>query len=59
VRELLTLEQGDILKTRLPIEGEVALVIGGIPRFWGRPGVSHGNIAVKVSRPHSEQSAGE
>jgi flagellar motor switch protein FliM len=59
VRELLTLEPGDILRTRLPIEGEVALIIGGVPRFYGRPGVSHGNIAVKVSRPHSEQLAGE
>ena len=59
VRELLTLEQGDILRTRIAIDSEVALVIGGVPRFLGRPGISRGNLAVKVSRIISEQQAGE
>ncbi|MCX6135322.1 MAG: flagellar motor switch protein FliM [Ignavibacteriales bacterium] len=52
--ELLELEPGDILRTNLPISGEVEVDIGGKPWLWGRPGVSNGRMAVKVQRVGSE-----
>ncbi len=50
LRDLLELEVGDILKTNLPISGEVQVTIGNRPRLWGRPGVSNGRTAIKVAR---------
>jgi len=59
VRELLELEPGDILKTNLPISGEVQVAFGNRPRLWGRPGVSNGRTAIKVTRTEIEAKQGE
>jgi len=58
LRELLHLEAGDILRTNIPITGEVHLQIGGKTRALGRPGVSKGKMAVKVSKVLRDQSSG-
>jgi len=50
VRELLELEVGDILRTNIPINGEVKVIVGDKPRLKGRPGISNGKVAVKVTR---------
>jgi flagellar motor switch protein FliM len=50
LRELLSLERGDVVKTRIPLDDEVQIVMGGRPRMWGRPGISNGKIAVKLTR---------
>ena len=50
LKELLDLEKGDVLRTNIPVNGEVKVVIGERPRIWGRPGVSNGRTAVKVTR---------
>ena len=59
LRELLELEEGDIVRTNIPISGEIQLQIGGKTRVWGRPGVSKGNMAVKVSRTVGNHTTGE
>lgn len=50
LRELLELEPGDILRTPIPATGEVQVMIGEKPRLWGRPGISNGRVAVKVTK---------
>ena len=50
LRELMTLERGDIIKTHIAIEDEVEIVVGGTPRMWGLPGISNGKMAVKLTR---------
>lgn len=53
VRELQQLEVGDVLKTTIPITGEIGVEIGGAIRFFGKPGVSNGRIAVKIERANN------
>ena len=50
LRELLALEKGDVVKTRIPIDDEVQILVGGTPRMWGHPGISNGKMAVKLTR---------
>lgn len=54
VKDLLNLEPGDVLTTNIPVDGEVEVLIGNKKRLTGRPGISNGNVAVKVSRPIEE-----
>lgn len=58
VRELMHLEPGDILRSNIPLTGDVQVQIGGKTRALGRPGISKGKMAVKVSRVLREQSSG-
>jgi len=58
VRELMNLEAGDILKTGIPIDGEVKILVGGRSRLWGRPGISKGNVAVKITKTTGESFKG-
>ena len=58
LKDLLELEVGDILKTNLPISGEVHVTIGNKPRLWGRPGVSNGMTAIKVTRTEIDGNQG-
>ena len=58
LRDLLHLEPGDILRTNIPVNGEVQVQIGGKTRVLGRPGVSKGKVAVKVTNVLREQSTG-
>ncbi|MDH3252395.1 MAG: flagellar motor switch protein FliM [Ignavibacteria bacterium] len=57
--ELLALEPGDILRTNIPVNGEVKVTIGEKPRLWGRPGVSGGKTAIKVTRISTGSELGE
>jgi flagellar motor switch protein FliM len=50
LRDLLALEGGDVIKTRIPIDNEVQIYLGGTPRMWGRPGIANGKVAVKLTR---------
>jgi flagellar motor switch protein FliM len=51
VRDLVHLEPGDVLTTNIPVDGEVEVLIANKKRLSGRPGISNGRVAVKVSRP--------
>jgi flagellar motor switch protein FliM len=54
LRELLALEKGDVIKTDIPIDDEVRIVLGGTPRMWGRPGISNGRVATKITKTATE-----
>ena len=58
LRDLLHLEPGDILRTNIPVNGEVQVQIGGKTRVLGRPGISKGKVAVKVTNVLRENSTG-
>ncbi len=59
LRELMTLEEGDILRTTIPVNAEVQVTAGNRPRFWGRPGVSNGRVAIKITRTANESQRPE
>jgi len=59
LRELLHLEPGDVVRTNIPIDGEVKVWVGGKPRLLGRPGVSNGKVAVKITRLTQDVQQGE
>jgi flagellar motor switch protein FliM len=59
LRELMELEKGDVLRTNISVDGEVKVLIGGKPRLWGKPGLSKGKLAVKISRTANESATGE
>ena len=58
LRELLTLEPGDIVRTNIPVTGEVQVRIEGKTRVLGRAGVSKGKMAVRVSTVLGDHSSG-
>jgi len=50
VRELLELQVGDVIKTNLPVDGEITLSVEGKTKFKGHPGRARRNKAVQVTR---------
>jgi len=50
VRDLLTLQAGDILQTRKPVDSEVVVQVEGQNKFAGRIGRHKENRAVKITR---------
>lgn len=58
LRELLHLEAGDILRTGIPVTNEVHLRVGDTTCVMGRPGVSKGKMALKVTKVLREHSPG-
>ena len=59
LRELLDLEKGDVIRTSIPVGGDVTVLLGGKPRLWGSPGISKGKVAVRVTRMNLESNSGE
>jgi flagellar motor switch protein FliM len=59
LHELVDLEPGDVLRTNIPLTGELQLRIGGKTRVWGRPGIFNNRVALKVTRVASESENGE
>ena len=59
LRELIALHEGDVLRTSIPVNAEVQLVAGGRPRFMGRPGMSNGRLALKITRTAVEPARTE
>jgi flagellar motor switch protein FliM len=59
LRELLSLEPGDVIRTNIPVQEEVKLYIGGKSRLCGRPGISKGRMAIKVTKTGTEPLRGE
>lgn len=54
IRELLELKQGDIIRTKVPMNGEVSIIIGNKLNIKGKPGVSNGHLAVSVTSTSTE-----
>lgn len=59
LRDLLHLEVGDVIKTQIPIDGEMKILVGGKQRLYGRPGISKGKVAVRVTRGSAESNGRE
>lgn len=59
MRQLLGLEAGDILRTSIPDNAEVQMLVGGKARLLGHAGISNGRLAVKVTRSTEEHFEGE
>ncbi len=53
VKELAELTPGDVIKTNISASGEVNVDISGATRFFGKPGVSNGKVAVKIERTNT------
>ena len=51
VRDLLTLQPGDIIQTAKPVDGEVIIQVEGENKFAGHLGRHKDHLAVKISRP--------
>jgi flagellar motor switch protein FliM len=50
IAELSELAVGDVIRLDVPVEGGLGkLVIGDLPYFVARPGLSHGNMAMQVT----------
>ncbi len=56
VGELLELQVGDVIKTNLPVDGEITLCVDGQPKFKGTPGRVRRNKGVQITRRLSTDS---
>ncbi len=54
IRELLELKLGDIIRTKIPVNGEVTIMIGNKLKLKGKPGVSNGHLAVSITNTSTE-----
>ncbi len=59
LRDLMALEPGAVMRTNIPANTEVQILIGSKARFMGRAGISNGQLAVKVTRCASDQTKAE
>ena len=48
VRDVMELRVGDVLRLDSILGSEIRLLVGGRPRFTGRPGLRNGHLAVQV-----------
>ena len=48
--EIMDLEKGSVISVGKPVDGELEVSVEGIRKFYGRPGKSRGNQAVKITR---------
>ncbi len=55
VKDLLTLQEGDIIRLKNKITDEIIIYIAGRKKFAGRPGAVDGKKAVKILRPLREE----
>ncbi|MBI4718765.1 MAG: flagellar motor switch protein FliM [Planctomycetes bacterium] len=51
VRELLTLQVGDIVQTAKPIRGDIILQVEGENKFAGKLGRHKDHLAIRITRP--------
>lgn len=49
LQQIVELEPGDVLMTNTPITGELKVIVGGKDRATGRPGISNGRKAVRIT----------
>lgn len=58
VRDLLYLQEGDILVLDQRVDEEIPALVEGVPKFWGRPGVHRGSLAFQVTREIQPEEVG-
>lgn len=49
IREILSLKPGDVIATEQEIDAPVVVLVEGLPKLFGRAGISRGNRAVKIT----------
>jgi len=50
VKEVLDLQEGDVLRLDRHVEEEVAITVGGTEKLWGRPGERRKQRAIMITR---------
>lgn len=50
LRELISLEPGDIIQTNINLNSDVELLFQGKKKVWGKPGIHNNRTALKVTR---------
>jgi len=55
VQDLLDLAVGDVLRLDTKIAGEAKVLVGDQEKFYGKPGFSNGNFAIKITRKITEE----
>jgi flagellar motor switch protein FliM len=50
LRELLDLAPGDTIMLNQACTSEMLVKVEGIPKFFGIPGIKHGNKAIQISK---------
>ena len=48
--EIMRLEKGSVVNIGKPVDGELAVSVEGVRKFYGKPGRSNNNQAVKITR---------
>ncbi len=49
-RDFINLKPGDVLTLGTDVSDELMVSVGGVPKFYGLPGVVRGNKAIKITR---------
>lgn len=55
LRELLDLAPGDTIMLDKASSGEMLVKIEGVPKYFGIPGIRHGNKAIQISKIYSNR----
>jgi len=53
LREMLELSPGDTIMLDKDFSSEVVVKVEGVPKFFGVPGIKHGNKAIQISKIYS------
>ena len=57
VRDMLKLKVGDVIRLNTSPHNEIEVLIEGLVKFKGRPGVSSKKKAIQVSKVYSREEA--
>lgn len=49
-QDIMNFEEGNVINLGKSINDELVVNVEGVPKFWGIPGISRGNQAVKITR---------
>jgi flagellar motor switch protein FliM len=59
VREVLELQQGDVIQLNSKISNSVKICVGDIVKFYGAPGVINDRVAIKIMSRFDEEEENE
>lgn len=59
LRELLELAPGDTIMLDKPCSSDLLIKVEGMPKYFGVPGIRHGNKAIQISRLYAKGGSGE
>jgi len=59
LRELLELAPGDTIMLDKPCSSDLLIKVEGMPKYFGVPGIRHGNKAIQISGLYAKGGSGE